>query len=109
MLGVTSAIESPVRANAGIGFAIPSTIVNNVVPTLITDGKYVHAWLGISVMSLSPDLATAMKLDAVQRGALAQVQNGSVAYTAHIGGFDFGALTARAFESRRSRLQQRLK
>ena len=70
VLGVTSAIESPVRANAGIGFAIPSTIVNNVVPALITDGKYVHAWLGISGMSLNPDLATAMKLDAGQRGAL---------------------------------------
>ena len=70
VLGVTSAIESPVRANAGIGFAIPSAIVNNVVPALITDGKYVHAWLGISGLSLSPDLATAMKLDVGQRGAL---------------------------------------
>lgn len=70
VLGVTSAIESPVRANAGIGFAIPSAIVNNVVPALIKDGKYVHTWLGISGMTLTPDLATAMKLDAGMRGAL---------------------------------------
>jgi S1-C subfamily serine protease len=70
VLGVTSAIESPVRANAGIGFAIPSTIVNNVVPALIQDGKYVHAWLGISGTSLVPELSTAMNLDASQRGAL---------------------------------------
>jgi len=70
VLGVTSAIESPVRANAGIGFAIPSAIVNNVVPALIQDGKYVHTWLGISGMTLTPDLASAMKLDAGQRGAL---------------------------------------
>jgi serine protease Do len=72
VLGVTSAIESPVRANAGIGFAIPSAIVNNVVPALIKDGKYVHAWLGISGTSLTPDLATAMKLDSGQRGALVE-------------------------------------
>jgi serine protease Do len=72
VLGVTSAIESPVRANAGIGFAIPSAIVNNVVPALINDGKYVHAWLGISGTTLVPDLATAMKLDAGQRGALVE-------------------------------------
>jgi serine protease Do len=70
VLGVTSAIESPVRANAGIGFAIPSAIVNNVVPALIKDGKYVHSWLGISGTTLVPDLAKAMKLDVSQRGAL---------------------------------------
>jgi serine protease Do len=70
VLGVTSAIESPVRANAGIGFAIPSAIVKNVVPALIQDGKYVHTWVGISGSTLVPDLATAMKLDSTQRGAL---------------------------------------
>jgi serine protease Do len=72
VLGVTSAIESPVRANAGIGFAIPSAIVNNVVPALIKDGKYVHSWLGISGTSLTPDLAKAMGLDISQRGALVE-------------------------------------
>jgi rhomboid family protein len=40
-------------------------------------------------------------------GALAQVQGG-VAYMAHIGGFTFGALTARLFESRKRRWQQGL-
>jgi serine protease Do len=72
VLGVTSAIESPVRANAGVGFAIPSAIVNNVVPALIQDGKYVHSWLGISGTSLTPDLAKAMNLDIAQRGALVE-------------------------------------
>ena len=72
VLGVTSAIESPVRANTGIGFAIPSAIVNNVVPALIKDGKYVHSWLGISGTTLVPDLAKAMNLDAGQRGALVE-------------------------------------
>jgi serine protease Do len=72
VLGVTSAIESPVRANAGIGFAIPSNIVNNVVPVLIKDGKYIHTWIGISGTTLVPDLAKAMNLDANQRGALVE-------------------------------------
>jgi S1-C subfamily serine protease len=70
VLGVTSAIESPSGTNAGIGFAIPAAIVKNVVPALITNGKYVHSWLGISGTTLTPDLATAMKLDPAQRGAL---------------------------------------
>jgi 2-alkenal reductase len=72
VLGVTSAIESPVRANAGVGFAIPSAIVNSVVPALINDGKYVHSWLGISGTSVVPDLAKAMNLDVSQRGALVE-------------------------------------
>jgi len=89
VLGVTSAIESPVRANAGIGFAIPSAIVNNVVPALIKDGKYVHTWLGISGSSLVPELATAMNLDAGQRGALVgEVMPNSPAEKAGLRGSD---------------------
>jgi S1-C subfamily serine protease len=72
LIGVTSAIESPVRANAGVGFAIPSTIVNRVIPELIKDGKYEHPYVGISGTSLTPDLAKAMDLTATQRGALVE-------------------------------------
>jgi len=56
----------------GIGFAIPSAIVKNVVPALIKDGKYVHTWLGISGTTLVPDLAKAMNLKEDQRGALVE-------------------------------------
>lgn len=72
LVGVTSAIESPVGTNAGIGFAIPSEIVNKVVPALIKDGKYIHTWLGISGTTLVPDLAKAMDLQATQRGVLVE-------------------------------------
>jgi membrane associated rhomboid family serine protease len=41
-------------------------------------------------------------------GALAQVQSGGVAYMAHIGGFIFGALMARVFETRTRRYRQGL-
>jgi len=70
VIGVTSAIVSPVRAWAGIGFAIPSAIVQRVVPALIETGHYAYPWLGISGTSLNPDLAQAMNLEANQRGAL---------------------------------------
>jgi serine protease Do len=70
VIGVTSAIISPVGASAGIGFAIPSAVVGKVVPVLIKSGHYQHPWLGVSGTSLNPDLAEAMKLDSDQRGAL---------------------------------------
>jgi serine protease Do len=70
VIGVTTAIISPVQASAGIGFAVPSAIVNKVVPALIKAGYYEHPWLGISGISLSPELAEAMDLQSTQRGVL---------------------------------------
>jgi serine protease Do len=70
VIGVTAAIESPVRANAGVGFVIPASIVNRVVPELIKNGSFEHPYLGISGISLFPDLAAEMNLDKNQRGAM---------------------------------------
>lgn len=70
LIGVTTAIVSPVGASNGIGFAIPSSLVRTVVPALIQTGHFEHPWLGISGTSLTPDLAKAMNLDPDQRGAL---------------------------------------
>jgi serine protease Do len=89
VIGVTAAIESPVRASAGIGFAIPSAIVQRVVPALIKDGLYQHTWLGVSGVSLNPELAQAMDLPADQRGALVMdVTPGSPADKAGLQGSD---------------------
>jgi serine protease Do len=70
VVGVTSAIESPAGTSAGIGFAIPSAIVQKVVPALIKTGRYDHSYIGISGTTLTPSLAQAMGLKADQRGAL---------------------------------------
>jgi serine protease Do len=89
VIGVTSAIISPVRASAGIGFAIPSAIVQKVVPALIKSGHYEHPWLGVSGISLSPDLAEAMDLKSDRRGALVvDVVPGSPADKAGLRGSD---------------------
>jgi serine protease Do len=70
VIGVPTAIESPVGASAGIGFAVPSAIVQRVIPALIRDGRYEHPWLGISGTSLNSELAEAMNLGSDQRGVL---------------------------------------
>ncbi|HEY3310316.1 MAG TPA: trypsin-like peptidase domain-containing protein [Anaerolineales bacterium] len=89
LIGVTSAIESPVRANSGVGFAIPSTIVSRVVPELIKNGKYEQPFLGISGTSLTPDLSKAMSLSVTQRGALVvEVTPGGPADKAGVHGSD---------------------
>jgi serine protease Do len=70
VIGVTAAIQSTTGANAGIGFAIPVSIVQKVVPSLIQNGSYAHSYLGISGTDLTLDLAKAMNLPDNQRGAL---------------------------------------
>lgn len=89
LIGVPFVIVAPSGASAGIGFAIPSALVQQVVPALISDGHYVHTWLGISGMTLNPDLAEAMKLGADQRGALVgEVMANSPAAEAKLRGSD---------------------
>jgi serine protease Do len=70
VIGVNFAIESPTRSSAGVGFTIPVNFVKLVAPVLIEKGKYEHPWLGVSVVTLTPEMAEAMKLPAGQRGAL---------------------------------------
>ena len=83
VIGVNFAIESAAGDSSGVGFAIPVNLVKQVAPVLIEKGSYQHSWLGVSVITLSPDMTEAMKLPTNQRGALvAAVTPSSPAATA---------------------------
>jgi S1-C subfamily serine protease len=89
VVGVTFAIESTNGSNAGIGFVIPSNIVQRVVPELISDGSFAHPYLGISGISLVPDIAEAMDLESNQRGVMvAEVPSGGPSDKAGLRGSD---------------------
>ena len=68
VIGVNTAIESPVRGSSGVGFAVPSNVVAVVVPQLIGGGSVSHPWLGISGGELNAALAESLNLDRDQRG-----------------------------------------
>ncbi len=57
VIGVNTAIVSPSRASAGIGFAIPARTLNRVIPELIRHGRYPHPWLGAQFYELPVSLA----------------------------------------------------
>jgi 2-alkenal reductase len=71
VIGVNAQIrtESNVRANSGVGFAIPIYIVERVVPALIDNGRYDHPFIGISGQTFSPEWAEALGFPAGVRGA----------------------------------------
>lgn len=64
MIGITTAIFSPTGASVGIGFAIPVDTAKRVLNDLIEKGYYAYPWLGATLMTLTPDLAEALKLQA---------------------------------------------
>jgi S1-C subfamily serine protease len=51
LIGVTTAIVSPTRVSAGLGFSVPVDMVNRVVPELIKYGKIERPGLGIRPIS----------------------------------------------------------
>ncbi len=85
VIGVNTAIESPVRGSSGVGFAVPSNVVAVVAPQLIANGQVSHPWLGISGTELSASLAESLGLDRSQRGiAIGEVIAGGPAAEAGI-------------------------
>jgi S1-C subfamily serine protease len=89
LIGVTTAIESPVRANSGVGYVIPSIVVQKIVPFLIEDGSYQQPYIGITGTDLTAELAEAMDLDTSQRGALViSVNSGTPADKSGLRGSD---------------------
>jgi S1-C subfamily serine protease len=62
VIGVNTAIFSPSRASAGIGFAVPADTVRLVVPTLIERGYFPHPWLGVTyIWNLTPERAEVLR------------------------------------------------
>ncbi|MCA9960650.1 MAG: PDZ domain-containing protein, partial [Anaerolineales bacterium] len=51
-------------------YAVPSNIVDAVVPQLIASGRVAHPWLGIAGTSMTESIAEAMGLAESQRGVL---------------------------------------
>ena len=80
VIGVNSQIEtggSGSSGNVGVGFAVPSNTVKTVIAQLIREGRIDRAFIGISAVPITRDLARVFRLP-VSRGLLVQsVQPGS--------------------------------
>ena len=57
IFGEVIGINTLIRGlGTGIGFAIPINLAREISDKLITDGKYVRAWLGVGIQALRGDL-----------------------------------------------------
>jgi 2-alkenal reductase len=69
VVGINTAIFSP-ETGAEINYAVPSDIISSVVPWLIEDGFYLHPWIGIDAVTLTPEMAQAAGMPSSVRGVL---------------------------------------
>jgi 2-alkenal reductase len=83
LIGVNTAIFSPSGTNAGIGFAIPSKVVNRIVPELIAKGRVPTP--GIGIVAGDEDIATRTGVHGLIVG---EVVPGSPAARAGLKGID---------------------
>ena len=84
VIGINSAIFSTTGQFAGVGFAIPSNTIAQVVPSLITTGSYQHPWLGVAGMDMTPGIASRLGLDEPRGFLVMDVVVGSPAEKAGI-------------------------
>ena len=84
VIGINSAIFSTTGQFAGVGFAIPSNTIAQVVPSLITTGSYQHPWLGVAGVDMTPGIASRLGLDQPRGFLVMDVVAGSPAEKAGI-------------------------
>ena len=87
LVGINTAIIAPGGGNVGIGFAIPSIMMNNLVNQLIEFGEVKRGVLGITGYDFNADLAKTFELDIAQGAFVQQVIPDS---SADKGGLKYG-------------------
>ncbi len=81
VIGINTAI---IASGQGIGFAIPSNLAKSVISQLKGTGKVVRGWIGVSVQTVSPEIAKALGLKEAKGALVSDVAAGGPAEAAGI-------------------------
>jgi 2-alkenal reductase len=88
VIGVNAQIETSAAggSNLGVGFAIPVSIIQRVIPALIESGHYDWSWLGVKGYTVDPSLVKAMNLPVEQGAYVSSITTASPAEAAGLNG-----------------------
>ncbi len=84
VVGVNTAIFSPSGGSVGIGFAIASDVVKNVVEQLKENGSVTRGWIGVQIQNVTADLADDLGLKQTTGALVAAAQKDSPAAAAGV-------------------------
>ncbi|MCP5411486.1 MAG: DegQ family serine endoprotease [Alphaproteobacteria bacterium] len=79
VVGMNSMIFSPTGGSVGIGFAIPASVIQDVIAQLKESGHVTRGWLGVSIQSVTPDIADSLGLKSHKGALVAEVVPGGPA------------------------------
>ena len=74
LIGINTFLISSSGSFSGMGFAIPSQIVQPTVETLIRDGKVTHAFIGVQIADVTPDNAKFFQMNKAEGALVSEVQ-----------------------------------
>jgi len=74
LIGINTFLISSSGSFSGMGFAIPSQIVQPTVETLIRDGKVTHVFIGIQISDLTPDNAKFFQMNKAEGAVVSEVE-----------------------------------
>jgi len=83
VIGINSNILSETGGSVGIGFAIPSNMVKNLLPQL-KKGKVVRGYMGVTIQNITSDLKNSMGLKDTNGALVSDVMEGGAADKAGI-------------------------
>jgi serine protease Do len=84
LVGINTAIFTRSGGYMGIGFAVPSQMVKAVIDSLVSKGKVVRGWLGVTIQEVSPELAKQFGLKNARGALVSDILEGSPADKAGI-------------------------
>lgn len=97
VIGINTAIFSPIKGSIGIGFAIPINSAREVAEALITHGKVIRPWLGITGYTITEHSSEVLDLPVKTGVIIASVVEGGPADIAGLkGGEDLTVVGSRA-------------
>jgi serine protease Do len=73
VVGVNSQIFTRSGGSIGLSFAIPISVVRNVVDQLKENGRVTRGWLGVTIQNVDKNLAESFGLDRPQGALIAQL------------------------------------
>ena len=82
LVGINTAIFSRSGGNQGIGFAIPTSLAQNVMEEIIEHGRPQRGWLGIEAQVITPQIARALELKDTKGVVVIGVVRGGPAHQA---------------------------
>ena len=88
VIGVNTAIavSTGSRQFEGVGYAVPTSAIEKIVPILIAEGSYTHPWIGISMVSIDALFAERFNLSSSSGVLITGVSPNSPADRAEVRG-----------------------